>query len=216
MLTGLCHSQIPTDVSGVSFSISCLMNNQDLTPNTFRSHFAAIMQQYDNITSKKREIESKIGNIKDVYNDLVKKNPAKNLLFCLDSLYFQYKILKIELEHYSKKIALLQNRAYGDYYKLYEMLVSYLSNNPDIDAGELCPDASKPMMGDTPTHDVSTNSNGNNVCKFPVYNDIDQFYKYKLDDITGIHDYIVNILEKLHAFFYEKKVRTVLRNFHNY
>lgn len=153
-----------------------LTMNSNPTIENLRKEFAAILTLYNDIIAKKTETDAKINAIKDAYNDLVKKNPVKTLLFCLDSLFFQYKILNLELEHYNRKIALLQNRMYGDYYKLYHLMVSQIKDVGIVLGGEAAQH----------TQDL------------PIYKDIDPFYKYKLEDITTIHSRILDGLGELY------------------
>jgi len=148
-----------------------------------RKEFAAILKLYNDIVAKKTAMDTKISGIKEVYNGLVKTHSTRTFLFCLDSLFFQYKILNLELEHYNKKIALLQNRMYGDYYKLYLLI---LTHTKDVTGIVLSSSGREPKQ------------------EFPVYKDIDPFYKYKLDDIIAIHDRILSILGELYGICEEK------------
>lgn len=147
-----------------------------------RKEFAAILKLYNDIVAKKTVMDTKIGGIKEVYNGLVKTHSTRTFLFCLDSLFFQYKILNLELEHYNKKVALLQNRMYGDYYKLHLLILTQTR-----DAGIVLSSSSREPRQE-----------------FPVYKDIDPFYKYKLEDIIAIHDCILSILGELYAICEEK------------
>lgn len=140
--------------------------------------FTNILKLYNDIITKKTEIENKIQNLKETYNELVKNNSTKNYLFSLDSLFFQYKILNLDLEHYNKKVALIQNRMYGDYYKLYTIIGSPIN-----------------------TYQTQDNTNEKSVSipvNFTVYKDIDPFYKYKLEDIIAIHDYLLDHIRELY------------------
>lgn len=147
-----------------------------------RKEFSAILKLYNDISVKKTEMYNKISGIKEIYNNLVKTHSTRTFLFCLDSLFFQYKILNLELEHYNKKISLLQNRMYGDYYKLNLIMVSQIK-----DSGIVL------ISNDTDT-----------TQEFPIYKDIDPFYKYKLEDIIGIHDRMLNLLRELYGIYEEK------------
>jgi len=154
--------------------------SKDIQLDSLKNEYIIILKLYNNIIIKKTEIENKINGIKEIYNELVKKNPEKPFLFCLDSLFFQYKILNLDLEHYNKKIALIQNRIYGDYYKLYNMIGNYASNEHIKEP----------------------------IDKFPIYKDIDPFYKYKLDDISAIHAQILYYLGELYNT-YNKKTENI-------
>lgn len=146
-----------------------------------KTDFQNMVQIYNNINVKKTEIEEKISKFKDIYNELVKNNSSKVFLFCLDSLFFQYKLLNLEFENYHKTIALLQNRMYGDYYKLYNVILLQCKENS-----------------------ISLDISGNNPEDLPVYKDIDPFFKYKLEDITLVHERILSIIQRLDQLYNDK------------
>ena len=87
------------------------------------SEFQDIMVLYDNLQSQCLDLKHKLANLKDVYTELIKNNNKRLFLFCLDSFYFQYKVLNIEMENITKYMSLINNRMYGDYYKLYNIII---------------------------------------------------------------------------------------------
>jgi hypothetical protein len=137
---------------------------------------------FDNIITLKKEISKvknvvveKLGQLKQQYNELIKSNGKKLFLFCLDSFYFQYKTFAIEMEHIDRFRSLVNNRMYCDYYKLYNIIISYIKDNrSDLDIGEL------------------------EVKSYPVYKDLEPFNEYKLEDIRDIHSNILLLLNKLY------------------
>ena len=98
-------------------------------PNLFNKEklhedFNSILDIRENIFQHKIQLEEKINNLKEIYNMLVKQNTKKILLFCLDSFYFQYKTLIIEMDNIQRYILMLNNRMYGDYYKFYHLILT--------------------------------------------------------------------------------------------
>jgi len=137
---------------------------------------------FDNIITLKREISKvkkvvteKLNELKVVYNDLIKSNGKKIFLFCLDSFYFQYKTFAMEMEHIDRFRALMNNRMYCDYYKLYGIILAYIKENrEDLDVDEL---------------ELKT---------YPTYKDLEPFQEYKIDDIRDIHSNILLLINKLY------------------
>ena len=137
---------------------------------------------FDNIITLKREISKvkkvvteKLNELKVVYNDLIKSNGKKIFLFCLDSFYFQYKTFAMEMEHIDRFRALMNNRMYCDYYKLYGIILTYIKENrEDLDVDEL---------------ELKT---------YPTYKDLEPFQEYKIDDIKDIHSNILLLINKLY------------------
>ena len=137
---------------------------------------------FDNIITLKREISKvkkvvteKLNELKVVFNDLIKSNGKKIFLFCLDSFYFQYKTFAREMEHIDRFRALMNNRMYCDYYKLYGIILAYIKENrEDLDVDEL---------------ELKT---------YPTYKDLEPFQEYKIDDIKDIHSNILLLINKLY------------------
>ena len=136
---------------------------------------------FDNIITLKREISKikkvvsdKLNELKKVYNDLIKTNSKKIFLFCLDSFYFQYKTFAMEMEHIDRFRALMNNRMYCDYYKLYGIIMAYIKENrEDLDIEEL------------------------EMKSYPAYKDLEPFQEYRIEDIKDIHSNILILINKL-------------------
>jgi hypothetical protein len=123
----------------------------------------------------KKVVTEKLNELKVVYNDLIKSNGKKIFLFCLDSFYFQYKTFAMEMEHIDRFRALMNNRMYCDYYKLYGIILAYIKENrEDLDVDEL---------------ELKT---------YPTYKDLEPFQEYKIDDIRDIHSNILLLINKLY------------------
>lgn len=147
-----------------------------------RENFQNILKtQYDIITIKS-SVFKKLQELKTMYSNLVKQNTRKTFLFCLDSVFFQYKILSIELEDIVRHITLIHNRIYGDYYKLYQLILEQ-SAILNIDMFDLT----------------------NEFTKYTVYDDLELFREYKHSDVIQLHADIIHAVNLLYMHFASKK-----------
>ena len=144
-----------------------------------QNDFNTCLRLRTELQTKRDTLEEKLTDIRAQYNDLVKQNSKKIYLYCLDSMYFQYKILRVEMEQFQKTIALIFNRMYGDYYKLYNIIQSQCKEN-------------------------STNItlSSENVV---VYKDLDPFSEFSVEDLTLTHRIIIDTLKKLFELYSSKQ-----------
>jgi hypothetical protein len=133
------------------------------------------------IYGKKEELNNKLAILKVNYNELIKTNNKKIFLFCLDSFYYQYKIYSIEMENISKFITILNNRMYGDYYKLYNIILLQLKEK-NADFAEVV-----------------------NAKKQIVYKDLEPMIEYNIETIEEIHNDILQVIENFHNYCLEKE-----------
>ena len=205
--------------------------------DSLRTSFLEIIRIFSDMVEKRDVVSEKVSSLKDRYNELVKQNNKPMFLFCLESLFFQYKILNLEMENYHKSSSLIQNRIYADYYKLYNMIVLQCKeNNINLYSGLGCPRASYQerdihLSGLMPRIEVNighsqkiegnenmsesgkTLSVGETMPSFPVYKDIDPFLKYRIEDITSIHEYILKILDVINELSESKT--EIIKNHRN-
>ena len=133
------------------------------------------------IYNKKDDLNNKLSTLKNNYNELVSTNNKKIFLFCLDSFYYQYKLYSIEMENICKFITLLNNRMYGDYYKLYNIIIlQFKEKNADF-AGIV---TSKKQI---------------------PYKDLEPTIEYSIEVIEEIHNDILQIIENIHQYCLEKE-----------
>jgi len=159
--------------------------------------FIEIIEIYQTTVENNETISKKIYKIKEKYNDLIKTNTNKVFLFCLNSLYFQFKILNFELENFTKMNSLIQNRMYGDYYKLYNIIISQCKENNIIFTEENFAKSLQLIDND--------NKNSSTETDFPVYKDIDPFFRYRIEDIILLHQRILIIIDKLDDIYIQKE-----------
>jgi hypothetical protein len=149
---------------------------------TFKSSFNDILQYHYQITEVRSVIKNKLNELKQLYGKLVKRNNKKIYLFCLDSFYFQYKTLAVELDNIQRYITMMNNRIYGDCYKLYHIILVENSSH-DTDIYQLLSDFKK----------------------YTPYKDLDPFHEYKMSEIIRIHNDILRTLNHLHVRFLKKE-----------
>ena len=160
-----------------------------LNINSHAYNIEKLKLDFDNIITLKQEIaktkasvSENLNQLKGVYNDLLKSNSKKTLLFCLDSFYFQYKSFAMEMDNIDKFRSLLNNRMYCDYYKLYNIILSNIKDNK-----------------------IEVSVEGLETKAYPPYKDLEPFQEYKLDDIKDIHTNILYILNTLYNECNKKK-----------
>lgn len=121
----------------------------------------------------KKTLHDKLGEIKNTYQYLIKNNNKKIFLFCLDSFFFQYKCHSTDFENFAKSATLITNRMYGDYYKLYNILITQLKDK------------------NTPLKTIEEPK------KFPAYKDLEPFHEYAMSETIQIHNAIMDIIVEL-------------------
>lgn len=147
--------------------------------NTYIFQNEKLKNSFKNIISIKKEIgntknnvATKLGELKKLHSELIRDNNKQIFLFCLDSFYYQYKIFAMEFEHIKKLRAILNNRMYCDYYKLHNMIIKFCKEHVNEDAL--------------------------NIHSFPVYKDLEPFQEYRIEDITLLHESILNLINTLY------------------
>jgi hypothetical protein len=175
-----------------------------------RTSFSQNVCIYSDLLEKRDAVSEKVAGMKERYNELIKQNNKPMFLFCLESLFFQYKIINLEMENYHKTSSLIENRIYGDYYKLYNMMIFQCKeNNIIIDSTNV--GFTAPLVTYKPRSSVdvtdlrsvkSTDDDlqnadelDENKSPLPVYKDIDPFIKYRLEDIKRVHECILSIID---------------------
>jgi hypothetical protein len=153
----------------------------ELNLTVLRSTFASIIELDKDIFTKKHEIEDEILKLKNTYNTLIKDNNKKIFLFCLDSFYFQYRILHQEMEDLAKFITILNNRMYGEYYKLYNIIIMQLKER----------NIHLPSVLESK--------------KYPIYKDLEQLKEYSVENITDVHTSILDIINELYMYYSAKQ-----------
>ena len=149
------------------------MSNDYIFQNEkLKNSFKNIISIIREISNMKNSVASKLGELKRLHGEMIRDNNKQIFLFCLDSFYYQYKIFSMEFEHIKKLRALLNNRMYCDYYKLHNMIVKFCKEK---------------LQNDSLT-----------IRTFPVYKDLEPFQEYCIEDISALHESILNLLNMLY------------------
>ena len=144
----------------------------------YKNEFQNIIKMNNDILDEKKMIHNKLLVLKQTYNNLIKNNYKKIYIFCLDSFYFQYKILSFEMENTGNFINLINNRMYGDYYKLYNIILLFCKEK-----------------------NIELNIEINKD-KFPVYNDLEPFFEYTINEIHNLFFDILKIIGELYNNYF--------------
>ena len=149
---------------------------------TMKSKFQDIIQIQYEILNKRSALTSRLSELKILYSDLVKKNTKKIFLFCLDSFYFQYKTLVVEMDNLNRHISMMNNRIYGDYYKLYHIIITQ-----------------------TAAANINVDAITSQFQKYTPYRDLEPFHEYKMEDTIQLHGDILRMVNHLYAHHLSKE-----------
>lgn len=133
-----------------------------------KNDFENVKNIVDKIAEIKTAIKKKLGQLKEIHADLIKTNDSKKIfLICLESFHFQYKAMTFDSDNLQRNFLLLTNRTFCDYTSLYGLLQKMFED----------------YKIDIPTATVH-----------PVYNDLDPYCEYKMEDINLVHDNSVELI----------------------
>jgi hypothetical protein len=128
-----------------------------------KTEFVNVKDTISKIAEIKNAIKQKLAFLKEIHGDLIKDNGSKKIfLICLESFHFQYKVMTFDTANMHRNFLLLTNRAYCDYSNLYNLLHKLFEEEYKIDI---------------PT-----------TKKHPVYNDLEPFSEYKLEDLYLVYE----------------------------
>lgn len=147
-------------------------------------NFNKVIHLYNVANEHNNDIQGIIEKLLLTYKTLVDQNKRKDLLFCLDSFFFQCKIFKQEFDDLNNFRLLFYNRLYCDYYKLYSLMIDDLNDIKLL-----------------PNHEYS-------LTKYENYKDLEPTKEYKLQDIENLNKDIIDILSKL-CFKYTKMAKNI-------
>lgn len=140
---------------------------------------------FETVISIRSAIKKRIEDIKNI-KDSIKKNyleciekETKNY-FGLDSVHFQNKLIELEFDNMLKLYSYIDNRIYGDYYKLFCLMNDYLQDKLLPEQYESIKEFQKKSF-------------------YPVYKDLENFKKYDFDTINNIHQDVIHIIKQVYA-----------------
>ncbi len=151
--------------------------------------FLEITAIHTSILEKKNILDEKLNFLKTIYNELIKQNTKQMFVFCLDSFYFQYKMLNTEMQHICYFISIINNRMYGDYYKLYHIMLKQIKEK-GIEVSDL----------------------RDNIKNYPQYKDLDTTHDYVVENTAKIHAEIIDVLTKMLDYYLEQDAKIAKYN----
>ena len=153
-------------------------------------HFDLLKTIRLNIKHCFHEIDGIKLKVKEYYNNYILQEPCH--YFGLDSFHFQNKTMELEYKHLLELYHFIDNRIYGDYYKLFIMMEKslklQLTNSQYDKINEL-------------TH----------IHKYPVYKDLEPYIEYEFDLINQLHQDIILTLSNVKSLT-EENTRTIQEN----
>ena len=126
-------------------------------------------------------LEGRISKLTEVYAEFIKNtNKIKTadvniFIFSLDSFYFQNNLLKREYKYLINYYNIIVNRMYGEYYKLYKIIVDYVYKS----------------QLDNKLSEMMKNR------KYPKYDDLNDEKQYEFSLIVQLNEDIINIVTHL-------------------
>lgn len=137
-----------------------------------KTEFSIVKENTCKISANYNSIKDKIGKLKHLYSEMISTNSHRKIfLFCLESFNFQIKAFNVDTENIKNSLLLITNRVYCDYYKLFKLISSlfdeYKYNLP------------------------------NSIKERPVYNDLNPFAEYKLEDVSNLHEDVCSLILSL-------------------
>tara|TARA_B100000424_G_scaffold185760_1_gene144097 strand:+ start:13768 stop:14739 length:972 start_codon:yes stop_codon:yes gene_type:complete len=145
------------------------------------SNFNNLLLFSKKLDQEKLSINNLLKHFKDTHTNLSKTSNKQIFVFCLDSFLFQYKVFSMEIDNLNKTHSMIKNRMYCDYYKLYKMLLKYISTN----FSEL-------------------NIHVNDLPNVPVYKDLEPTYDYGYNNIELIHTSLLDSIKKITNVYLKK------------
>jgi len=142
---------------------------------TMRSKICAIFQ----------DVKQKLLYLNKIYADIVKIHSNKEFTFGLDAFYFQSQLIDIEHNNLDKILNILTNRFYCEYYKLYKIIETYITQE---------------------INDVKLNDKFSNKKIFPVYKDLDKNANYDFSLTIEIQRIIVKYINDLTEYLRIKNI----------
>lgn len=149
-----------------------------------KESFNGLVETKNDVIDVLSTLESRIYTLKNLYVKFIKSNSDSLFIFGLDSLHYQTKLIDIEYYDMRRIFLSISNRMYGEYYKLYKMIVEYILEN-----------VKKPHIVKL-IKDEKT---------YTVYNDLEPFKEYHFDMMKKIHDDIIVLLKELNTYLTVKE-----------
>ena len=151
--------------------------------NHIKSDFTLLVNLKEDNIKTMQTLGQKIIKLKEIYTEFINNNKQNIFVFGLDSFHFQGKLIDIEYEDMKRIFYAITNRMYCEYFKLYKLIIEYISNNiSDKRLLEL----------------IRVNNN------YPVYKDLEPFKQYDFTLIQNLHEIIIALLQAINGYISNK------------
>lgn len=159
-------------------------NKFSISTDTINIKFSNIKQVRNKIRERFVKIQKVRNTIRENYQTYITKE--KQDFFGLDSFHFQNKVLDLEFDNMGKLYQFIDNRIYGDYYKLFNDIGLFLKEN---------------LKSEQILKIQELKNNG----KYPIYKDLETFKTYDFETINMIHHDIIQILSNSLLYYHENE-----------
>jgi hypothetical protein len=153
----------------------------EIKNNEIHEGFVQVKDIRERIKTKMDNIRSVETIIRQTYIACIEKENAD--FFGLDSVHFQNKLINLESEGISRVYAYIDNRIYGDYYKLFTMMKDFLKESLEVAQFRKIKEYHHQQ--------------------YPVYKDLEKFKVYEFDIVNNIHHDIVSVIGQMHSVYRE-------------
>ena len=96
--------------------------------NIINSNFSAILTTRQDIQNVFRNLSNKLTVLKEIYSNLLKTHNLSKDSLGIDSFFFQNALFDIEYQNMFKMFTAIDNRLYGEYYKLYKIITRFIDS----------------------------------------------------------------------------------------
>ena len=143
-----------------------------------RQNFNKIKESRENIMNIFEQLSQRILRLKKYYDEFMSRNTDQSMLvFGLDSFHFQHKLIHFEFDNMKQFFRMVNNRMYGDYYKLFKIMKTFAT------------DLKEPtILESLPTQ------------KHTVYRDLQPYREYDFEELMEVHKQIVTLLVNFHGY----------------
>tara|TARA_Y100001980_G_C14534788_1_gene311229 strand:- start:324 stop:1649 length:1326 start_codon:yes stop_codon:yes gene_type:complete len=155
---------------------------------TLKNNFNDIKNLRQSSINLMKSLAEKIDILKIIYDELLNNNLDETETG-LDSFHFQTKLIILELQNNQQMFKIIDNRIYGDYYKLFKILINYLSENIK----------NKNLVSQFENKD------------YKVYKDLNSLQDYEFSSTTEIYNDIVQIIDILHTELTEREHKLAMQ-----
>jgi hypothetical protein len=96
--------------------------------NIINSNFSAILTTRQDIQNVFHNLSNKLSVLKEIYSNLLKTHNLSKDSLGIDSFFFQNTLFDIEYQNMFKMFTVIDNRLYGEYYKLYKIITRFINS----------------------------------------------------------------------------------------